>query len=89
MRKPTKQQEEFIAAFIETRNATEAARRAGYKHPEVRGAEQLQKPHVRAKIDAIDARAADELVLTDKWIIERLMIEAVGETDAPVPEDSE
>ncbi|MCI1951440.1 MAG: terminase small subunit [Clostridiales bacterium] len=41
--KLTEKQKRFIDFFIETGNQTEAARRAGYKKPQVQGAQNLEK----------------------------------------------
>lgn len=42
----------FVALFLETLNATEAARRAGYRSPHPEGARLLQNATVRAAVDA-------------------------------------
>lgn len=55
--KLTEKQTKFVDYYIETGgNATEAARRAGYKKPNPQGSENLAKPSVKA---AIDARLAE------------------------------
>lgn len=55
--KLTEKQTKFVDYYIETGgNATEAARRAGYKKPNPQGCENLAKPSVKA---AIDARLAE------------------------------
>ena len=48
----TLKQELFIAAYLgEARgNATEAARIAGYKRPEIQGFENLRKPYIAARV---------------------------------------
>lgn len=48
----TKRQKAFADYFIETGNASEAARRAGYKgkYPGEAGSENLKKPHISAYI---------------------------------------
>lgn len=62
--KLTERQKRFIDFYIETGNATEAARKAGYKKPNPQGSENLAKPSIKAAIDARlkeieDARVAD------------------------------
>ena len=49
----TLKQETFVQEYLgEARgNATEAARRAGYKNPSQDGYDNLRKPHIRALID--------------------------------------
>ncbi len=55
--KLTEKQQRFVDYYIETKgNATEAARRAGYKKPNPQGSENLAKPSIKA---AIDARLAE------------------------------
>lgn len=50
----TPKQEAFIDAYIETGNASEAAKRAGYSEKTARavGAENLTKPYIKAAIEA-------------------------------------
>lgn len=49
----TEKQKRFVDFYIETGNASEAARRAGYKaRPDVQGAQNLVKPSIKAAIDA-------------------------------------
>ena len=51
--KLTEKQKRFIDFYIETGNASEAARRAGYKaRADVQGAQNLAKPSIKAAIDA-------------------------------------
>lgn len=55
--KLTEKQQRFVDYYIETKgNATEAARKAGYKKPNPQGSENLAKPSIKA---AIDARLAE------------------------------
>jgi phage terminase small subunit len=53
MNKLTSKQQKFVEAYCG--NATEAARIAGYKQPAIQGHENLQKPNVKAAIEARDA----------------------------------
>ena len=46
----TPKQQAFADYYIETGNATEAARRAGYKQPQVQGSQNLEKLSVSAYI---------------------------------------
>ena len=61
MAKLTLKQRRFIDAYIETGNATEAARKAGYSEKTARfvGAENLTKPNIRqaiqARLDAMES----------------------------------
>lgn len=47
----TDKQAAFIDHYLMCLNATEAARRAGYKSPRQMGSENLSKPYIRAEID--------------------------------------
>ena len=58
----TLKQEAFIAAYLGAAkgNATEAARIAGYKHPNVQGAQNLAKPSIAARVaDHVARKYAD------------------------------
>lgn len=65
-KKLTVKQQRFVAAYIETGNATESARRAGYskKTAEAIGLENLRKPRIKESIqkrlqEIDDAQIAD------------------------------
>ena len=69
--KLTSKQKAFAEAYIETGNASEAIRRAGYntKNPNNLGAENLAKPYIAAyikeRMDALEAQrvaSADEVM---------------------------
>ena len=51
----TEKQRRFVEAFTASGNATEAARRAGYRYPQAQGAETLRRPAVAAAIEALRA----------------------------------
>lgn len=66
----TLKQRRWCDAYIETGNATEAAKRAGYKNPEQSAIDNTRKPRCRAYLDAHlqkthakGAADADEVVL--------------------------
>jgi phage terminase small subunit len=50
-KKLTSKQEKFVAAFLKSFNATEAARIAGYAHARQAGAECMAKPDIKARIN--------------------------------------
>lgn len=50
-KKLTKKQEAFIAAFLKTFNASEAARQANYASPQASGTENLANPLIKARIN--------------------------------------
>ena len=59
-RKLTPKQQAFADYYIETGNATEAARRAGYKKPNVQGSQNLEKlsikSYIQERIKALDEK---------------------------------
>lgn len=59
-RKLTKKQECFIAEYLKDFNATRAARAANYSKPEQSGYENLQKPEIKAAINAHLDRIREE-----------------------------
>ncbi|WP_418518813.1 terminase small subunit [Megasphaera sp.] len=92
--KLTEKQKRFIDYYIETGNATESARRAGYspKTAEAIGLENLRKPRIKAAIDARlkeleDKRIAkaDEVMqfltstLRGEVKEERVVVEGIGD----------
>lgn len=58
-KKLTPKQQAFADYYIETGNATEAARRAGYKKPNVQGSQNLEKLSIKAYIEE-RVKALDE-----------------------------
>lgn len=58
-KKLSPKQKAFADYYIETGNATEAARRAGYKKPNVQGSQNLEKLSVKSYIEE-RIKAADE-----------------------------
>ena len=61
-KKLTPKQKAFADYYIELGNATEAARRAGYKKPNVQGSQNLEKLSVKSYIEERIK------VLDEKWI---------------------
>ena len=57
--KLTPKQRAFADYYIETGNATEAARRAGYKKPNVQGSQNLEKLSIKSYIEE-RVKASDE-----------------------------
>lgn len=58
-KKLTPKQKAFADYYIETGNATEAARRAGYKKPNVQGSQNLEKLSIKSYIEE-RVKALDE-----------------------------
>jgi hypothetical protein len=66
--KLTHQMRVFLEAYLETWNATFAAREAGYSDPNARGARLLQHPAVRAEIE----KRLTEKTMSANEVLERL-----------------
>ena len=78
----TPKQAAFIDAYIETGNASEAARRAGYspKTAEAMGRENLQKPTIKEAIAARQAEIRSKRTATVTEVMEFLTSVMRGET---------
>ena len=68
--KLTEKQKRFIDFYIETGNQTEAARRAGYKQPQVQGAQNLVK--LREPIDTRLAELEDKRIAKADEVLKTL-----------------
>ena len=77
----TAKQERFVAEYIKTRNQTDAARKAGYKSPEVEGSRLLKNAKVAAKVAKGLADRTERTHIDIDYVIQRLAIESerVGE----------
>jgi phage terminase small subunit len=82
-RKPTLKQQVFVEEVLKDGNATRAARKAGYKHPHVQGAQNLEKLRIRERIQA---RIEDAKVETNE-VIGTLASHMRGDLADVVPED--
>lgn len=65
-------QRAFLEAYLATWNATEAARRTGYAHPDVQGPRMLVNDGIRAAIDA----ALAERCMSAQEVLDRLSNQA-------------
>jgi len=72
--KLTEKQKRFVDYYIETGNATEAARKAGYSEKTARsvGAENLTKPDIRKAIDEALQQLQSERIADAKEVMEYL-----------------
>lgn len=69
----TEKQERFVDYWFEVNgNASEAARLAGYKHPYVLGAQNLENPRIRAAIEARKTELKARRVADGDEVMERL-----------------
>jgi len=81
--KNSPRQKKFILEYLIDLNATKAAERAGYKHPNVQGSQLLSNPAIKAEID-LELEARSERLRRDSdWVMERLEIEANNQNSAP------
>lgn len=85
-RKLTEKQKKFCDYYIETGNATEAARRAGYSPRTVSeiGYENLNKPHLKAYIDKRLAELESQRIADAKEVLQYLTAVLRGEVDEEV-----
>lgn len=76
----TPKQRLFVAAYLETFNATEAAARAGYKGDRNTlssiGSENLRKPAIRS---AIDAEVAEHPIIASKGVRLRYLVSVLDD----------
>lgn len=81
MKSLTVKQRRFVDAYIETGNAAEAARRAGYKsrNADVMGRENLRKPTVRKVLEARLKEIEDKRIAKAKEVMEFLTASMRGE----------
>lgn len=86
MKSLTVKQRRFVDAYIETGNAAEAARRAGYKsrNADVMGRENLRKPTVRKVLEARLKEIEDKRIAKAKEVMEFLTSSMRGETKEEV-----
>lgn len=79
----TEKQKRFVDAYIETGNASEAARRAGYKngHEHVIGAQNLSKVNIQAAISARLKELESKRVASAKEVLEFLTSVLRGEEE--------
>lgn len=72
-------QRAFVDAYLLTKNATEAARQAGYAHPNSQGPRLLLNVRVKAAIATALDQATERASVTLDWVIAQLAVEATRE----------
>lgn len=77
--KLTEKQKRFADYYIESGNATDAARQAGYKQPHVQGSQNLEKLSVREYIDEQMKKLADKRIMGQREALELLTSIGRGE----------
>lgn len=87
MKSLTVKQRRFVDAYIETGNAAEAARRAGYKsrNADVMGRENLRKPTVRKVLEARLKELADAQIADAREVLIHLTSAMRGEIEEEIP----
>ena len=78
----TPKRERFVFEYLNNMNATRAAERAGYKHPNVQGSQLLAIPEISTRIRSeIDGRN-ERLKISSDWVVQRLEMEALDQNNA-------
>ncbi|SHK38415.1 phage terminase small subunit [Hathewaya proteolytica DSM 3090] len=72
MAKLTPKQMAFCDYYIETGNATEAAKQAGYKQPHVQGSQNLEKLSIKSYIDERMKQLEDERIANASEVLKHL-----------------
>ena len=87
MQKLTVKQRRFVDAYIETGNATEAAKKAGYraKTAAVTGHENLRKPNVKNAITARLKELEDAQIADTREVLIHLTSAIRGEIEEEIP----
>lgn len=87
MKSLTVKQRRFVDAYIETGNAAEAARRAGYKsrNADVMGRENLRKPTVRKVLEARLKELEDVQIADAREVLIHLTSAMRGEIEEEIP----
>ncbi len=75
-RKLTPKQEAFCREYLVDLNATAAAERAGYRHPNQQGPRLLVNVGIAAAIAAAQAARSARTQITQDWVLQRLYEEA-------------
>lgn len=86
MKEPTKKQQHFIDAYMETANAAEAARRAGYswKNARIIGYQLARKPHIRRILKRRIKEEEEKRIAKAREVLIHLTAIMRGETLEPV-----
>ena len=80
----TERQKRFVDYYIQTGNATEAARKAGYKKPDVQGSQNLGKVSVKEAIDKRMAKLESKRIADAEEVLSYLTAAMRGEISEEV-----
>ena len=72
----TLRQQRFVLEYIETGNATESARRAGYANPNMHGARMIVNDSIKRHIDLKRAELMSDTEKKISWLTDKLTDEA-------------
>ena len=72
MRKMTEKQKRFADYYIQTGNATDSARKAGYKQPHVQGSQTLDKLSVKEYVNEQLKKLSDERIMKAEEVMKIL-----------------
>lgn len=72
----TLRQQRFVLEYIETGNATESARRAGYANPNMHGARMIVNDSIKRHIDLKRAELMSDTEKKIEWLTAKLTDEA-------------
>lgn len=72
MRELTNKQKRFVEEYLVDLNATQAAIRSGYKHPD-NGRQLLTKTHVRVAVEDAQKKRAQRLEVSQDWVLSTLV----------------
>lgn len=78
-RKLTPKQQAFCEHYIASLNASDAARKAGYRKPAVQGYENLRKPHIQNYIEKVLKTHSTRRIASAEEVLEYLTSVARGE----------
>ncbi len=74
----TAKRERFVGEYLIDLNATKAAERAGYKHPNVQGSQLLGMPAVRSRVSLAIEKRNKRMRADADWVIQHLETEATN-----------
>jgi phage terminase small subunit len=69
----TEQQQAFVDHYVECANATEAARLAGYSHPNKQGPRLLKHPEIAVELKRMIADASATIGIDNQWLLSKLV----------------
>jgi len=72
----TPKQQTFAQEYLRDLNATQAAKRAGYSHPQVQGSQLLTHPAVKSRVQTELKNRSERVRVDTDWVITKLCLEA-------------